>query len=118
MDRTVTAALDVPSPRKPADCPVENWLTFLGHRWTALTLWHLSTGAKRFSELTELLPDITPKVLSQRLDVLVERQLVTRSLIATFPRGSMYQITQRGREIVAILDQIEIWASGSNAASD
>jgi len=118
MHRIVTKTLDVPSPRKPADCPVENWLTFLGHRWTALTLWHLSTGAKRFSELTELLPVITPKVLSERLEALVEHQLVTRSLIATFPRGSMYRITQRGREIVTILDQIEIWASASNAASD
>lgn len=116
MYRTVTKTLDVPSPRRPVDCPVEDWLTFLGHRWNALTLWHLSTGPKRFSALTELLPGITPKVLTERLDGLVERELVTRSVIATFPRGSVYRLTGRGQGIIAILDQIEVWASASHVA--
>ncbi len=113
MHRTTATTLDIPAARRPAECPVENWLTFLGHRWNALVLWHLSTGPKRFSELVELLPGITPKVMTERLDALVERQLVTRSPILTFPRGSVYTITGLGSGIVAILDQIEVWAAGA-----
>lgn len=111
MSQITARTLDVPSPRRPAECPVETWLAFLGHRWNALTLWHLSTGPKRFSELTELLPGITPKVMTERLDALVQRQLVRRSHLSIFPRGTAYEITARGKQLVAILDQIETWAS-------
>lgn len=55
--------LDQPEPRHPADCPVEAWLAFLGHRWNALVLWHLQGGAKRHNELAALLSGIAPKVL-------------------------------------------------------
>lgn len=102
--------LDLPSPRRPAECPVEDWMVFLGHRWNALILWHLNGGAKRHGELAALLPGITPKVLTERLDGLEHRGLVVRSEIAAFPRGVSYAISPRGAELIAILDQIEVWA--------
>lgn len=103
--------LDTPSPRRPADCPVEDWLAFLGHRWNALCLWHLSISPKRFSEMVEALPGITAKVMTERLEALVGRGLVVRAEIPGYPRGTLYEITPRGRGIVAILDQIERWAA-------
>jgi DNA-binding HxlR family transcriptional regulator len=111
MSPIAVKPLDIPSPRRPAECPVEAWLTFLGHRWNALTLWHLSTGPKRFSELADLLPGVTPKVMTERLDGLVQRRLVARSQLSTFPRGTVYEVTERGRALVDILDQIETWAA-------
>ncbi|MBB1092454.1 helix-turn-helix transcriptional regulator [Rhodopseudomonas palustris] len=105
-----SAVLDTPSPRHPTECPVEDWLSFLGHRWNALILWHLSTGAKRFSEIMALLPGITPKVMTDRLELLVERDLISRSSQNTFPRVTAYQLTESGIAIVSILDQIERWA--------
>lgn len=105
-----THDLDRPSPRRPAECPVEGWIVFLGHRWNALILWHLNSGAKRHGELAAALPGITPKVLTERLEGLERRGLVVRSAVATFPRGVSYAISQRGAELIAILDQIEVWA--------
>ncbi len=109
--------LDVPSPRRPTECPVEDWLAFLDHRWNALILWHLSVTTKRFRDLEDCLPGITPKVLTERLRELERRDLVTRSPLASFPRGMVYELSPRARGIVAILDQIEAWsrASGSKA---
>jgi DNA-binding HxlR family transcriptional regulator len=105
-----------PEPRRPDHCPVEGWLAFLGHRWNALVLWHLSTGSKRHSELMERLPGITPKVLSERLDGLSRRGLVRRAPVVSFPRGVVYALSDRGREIVAILDQFEKlpWSLGDD----
>lgn len=111
MKQNVIQVLDLPSPRRPAECVVEDWLAFLGHRWNALILWHMSTGPKRFSELRELLPGITSKVLSERLETPIHRQLLERSTLSVFPRGSSYHITGKGRGIIEILDQIEVWAS-------
>ncbi len=102
--------LDPPSLRRPSQCPVEDWLGFLGHRWNALLLWHLSSGAKRHGELMACLPGMTPKVMTERLEGLETRGLVCRSLLTTYPRGVRYALTERGEQLVAILDQIEIWS--------
>lgn len=105
-----SSTLDEPSPRRPAECPVEDWLAFLGHRWNALVLWHLSVTPMRFRDLVDCLPGITPKVLSERLQGLERRGLVTRSPLASFPRGVVYALSLRGEGMVAILDQIEAWS--------
>ncbi|HZH26902.1 MAG TPA: helix-turn-helix domain-containing protein [Azospirillaceae bacterium] len=111
VEATVNAvSLEQPVPRPPSECPVEDWLAFLGHRWNALILWHLQSGPKRNSELATLLPGITPKVLSERLDGLEKRGLVRRSPIATFPRGVTYSLSHGSRELVRILDQLELWS--------
>jgi DNA-binding HxlR family transcriptional regulator len=86
---------------------VENWLGFLGHRWNALLLWHLSTGPKRHRELMELLPGITAKVLSERLEGLSGRGLIERQETAGFPRSVAYSLSIGGCEVAAILDQFE-----------
>lgn len=109
--------VDSPMPRRPSDCPVENWLAFLGHRWNALILWHLSGGAKRYGELAVLLPGVTPKVLTERLSGLEGRGLVRRSALATFPRGVVYALSQRGEELITILDQVELWSKGDGETS-
>ncbi|MFE0017278.1 winged helix-turn-helix transcriptional regulator [Mesorhizobium sp. NPDC059054] len=101
------ASLQTPAPRRPDLCPVEDWLAFLGHRWNALVLWHLSVGARRHGELIALLPGITAKVLSERLDGLMQRGLINRHAVSTFPRGVVYALSDGGRQVVAILDRFE-----------
>lgn len=101
---------DRPTPRRPDACPVEDWLSFLGHRWNALVLWHLKPGPLRHHELMASLPGITPKVLSERLSGLEKRGLVARDRAASFPRTVHYSLTGQGRGMVAILDRIEVWA--------
>lgn len=102
--------LDRPSPRHALDCPVEDWLAFLGHRWNASILWHLQSGSKRHAELADLLTGVTPKVLTERLEGLETRGLIVRLPIATFPRGVAYSLSRSGEKLVGILDQIELWS--------
>ena len=96
-----------PTPRHAADCPVEDWLSFLGHRWCALILWHLKAAPCRFKELEEKLPGAHPKVLTERLHMLIGRSIIDRTEEAGFPRTVRYRLTERGHAIVAILDQFE-----------
>lgn len=107
-----TRDLEEPTPRHAAHCPVEDWLSFLGHRWTALILWHLQEGTLRHAALTECLPGITAKVLSERLDRLQARGLVERCEHEGFPRSVSYRLTPRALELVKVLDQIEVWSRG------
>lgn len=120
MDRTAEnpaapAGIDTPAAKHASECPVEEWLAFLGHRWNALILWHLQTGPKRHGELVGCLAGITPKVLTERLDGLEQRGLVSRELLASFPRGVLYTLSARGRSLVLVLDQLEMWAKAGVA---
>ncbi|WP_312948785.1 helix-turn-helix domain-containing protein [Agrobacterium sp.] len=98
------------APRHVSQCPVEDWLTFLGHRWSALILWHLSDREFGFSELMETLPKISPKVLTERLEGFAERGLIMRSSSSTFPRRTTYTLTDAGREITQMLSRLYEWA--------
>lgn len=93
--------------RLASECSVEAWLGFLGHRWKALVLYHLALGPKRFGDIIECLPTLTPKVLTERLVQLERYGLICRP---TGARGEHYALTDRGQSLVAILDQLEIWS--------
>ena len=108
-NKRTSLTLDVPTSRKPRDCPVEDWLTFLGHRWNALLLWHLAVSPKRHAELLTLLSGISSKVLAERLSALARRGLIKKLPLATFPRTVSYALREQGAEIVNILNLIEVW---------
>ena len=93
--------------RLASECTVEAWLAFLGHRWSALTLYHLAQGPKRFSELAAALPTATPKVLTERIVALERYGLIGRP---TGARGERYSLSAKGRELSRLLDQLEIWS--------
>jgi Predicted transcriptional regulators len=97
--------------RRPDECHAEDWLGFLGHRWNALLLWHLSGGPKRFSELQALLPRISPKVLSERITGMTGRDLVRRAQTNAYPREVTYSLTARGRALHGILSELYDWAN-------
>ncbi len=97
-------------PTSPSQCPVEDWLTFLGHKWSALILWRLSDRDHGFSDLMDALPGITAKVLTDRLAGFVERGLIVRSSASTFPRRTTYALTDMGREVSAMLQKVYDWA--------
>lgn len=69
-----------------------------------------SEGEKRYGDLATLLPGVSPKVLSERLDNLVARGLVLRRPVFRFPRGVGYGLTPKATELIAILDQLEVWS--------
>ena len=110
LHRPLDHVPDIPATCAASECPVEDWLTFLGHRWNAAILWQLSGSPRRFGELSALLRGITPKVLTERLQALEGRGLVTRSPRQTFPRSVTYTLTREGTEVTGIIRLLEPWA--------
>ena len=107
--RAEHSRLETPNPKHASSCCVEDWLSFLGHRWTALILWHLSTGTKRHGELSACLVGVRFKVLAERLAALEKRDLVERREAGVFPRRVSYALTARGCSLTALLDGLELW---------
>lgn len=110
---------EAPTVRHHSDCPVEDWLHFLGHRWTAVLLWQLSDETLRYSALAERLPGISAKVLTERLGGMVKYGLVIRTAGPGFPRQIDYRLSDRGLAVMRILDQFHaLGRPGDTAAGD
>lgn len=83
---------------------------FLGKRWNAIVLGHLSAGPAGFRELARAIDGISDSVLSDRLADLAAGGLITRTVSAGPPVAVSYALTDRGRALMPALDQIANWA--------
>lgn len=75
-------------------CPFGPTVELLLPRWTSQILWVLSNhGTLRFSQIRDLIPDITPKVLTERLRKLERDGMVERTYHAEVPPRVEYTAT-------------------------
>lgn len=103
-NRSATALALTDGEGLPAGCPVGRILHLLAHEWTTHILWVLgSDGPTRFGQLRRLVDGISPKVLSARLRRMEKDGLVYREHEPTVPPKVTYGLTERGREIDAVL---------------
>ncbi len=82
---------------------------FLGKRWTAMILGHLSHGATGFRDLARGI-GISDSVLSARLTDLTTGGLITRSVSEGPPVTVTYALTERGQALMPALELIATWA--------
>jgi DNA-binding HxlR family transcriptional regulator len=83
---------------------------FLGQRWTAMILGHLSRGPAGFPDLSRGIGGISDSVLSERLAGLTAGGLITHEVRDGPPVTVTYQLTGRGRALMPALDLIAQWA--------
>lgn len=83
---------------------------FLGKRWTALLLGHLSAGPAGFRELSRAVAGVSDSVLSDRLSDLAAGGLVERTVEPGPPISVTYVLTDSGRALMPALEQIAVWA--------
>jgi DNA-binding HxlR family transcriptional regulator len=65
--------------------------------------------AVRFNELQRYLKKISDKTLSQNLKELERDQLISRMVYDQIPPKVEYSLTDRGRSLMKVLDQLCIW---------
>jgi DNA-binding HxlR family transcriptional regulator len=85
------------------DCAVAASSEIIATKWTPLIVHDLSEGPRRFMQLEHACPGISPRTLSERLDML-ERQgvLIRRSYPESPPRVE-YELTDKGRALLPII---------------
>ncbi len=85
-------------------CPVAKAAHILDGRWTSRIVRDLLSGKKRYSELLHSLTDISPKVLSARLNFLEQEGIVSKTTYPEIPPRTEYQLTARGEKLRAVID--------------
>jgi DNA-binding HxlR family transcriptional regulator len=94
-------------------CGIARALDLVGERWALLVVRELLLGPKRFTDLREGLPHVSPDVLSQRLRELEDDGIVRRATLPP-PAGSrVYELTGRGRELEPVVLELGRWGSGA-----
>jgi len=94
-------------------CGIATALDVVGDRWATLILRDLLLGPLRFVELAEGLPGIGTNTLTARLKQLEEADVVRRRLMPLPERGTVYELTDYGRELEPILMALGRWGTKS-----
>jgi DNA-binding HxlR family transcriptional regulator len=82
----------------------------IGSRWTGAIIQTLLQGKTRYVLIKAAVPDITDRMLSERLKSLEAEDLVTRWVIADTPIRVEYELTEKGRSLQNALQEIGAWA--------
>ncbi|MCK9877737.1 helix-turn-helix transcriptional regulator [Frankia sp. Ag45/Mut15] len=97
-------------------CAVEVTLEVIGGRWTPVILAHLKENDHlRFAQIRRLIPDITDKMLTQRLRELARAGIIDRTLVSAAPAHVEYRLTEAGRGLSPVLTAM--WAWGEQRAT-
>ena len=91
-------------------CPVVDSIEQIGSQWRLVVLHDLQDGEKRFNELKRSTGS-NARTLSRVLDDLQETGFVTRRLEEDAPVATYYSLTDKGRSLCPVFDEIETWAA-------
>jgi len=87
-----------------SECSVAATSELIGSKWTALLIHGLSEGPRRFTQLERACPGISPRTLSERLDMLERQDIVSRHTYAESPPRVEYELTDKGEALLPIID--------------
>ena len=90
-------------------CAMDVTMRYIGGKWKTVVLWYLRKDKKRFSELKRLIPNITEKMLSLQLKNLESDGIVGRKIYPQVPPKVEYFLTDFGKSLIPMLDEIAQW---------
>jgi DNA-binding HxlR family transcriptional regulator len=93
-------------------CPLyHEAVELVGRRWTGAILRVLMDGALRFSEIAQAVPELSDRLLSERMKELERRGIVKRRVISGPPLRVEYSLSEMGHELEPALAELERWAN-------
>lgn len=99
-------------------CPsYEKAMELLGKKWTGLLLRILLAGPRRFSEFRSQVPDLSDRILSERLRELEDEGVIRRIVHSTKPVLIEYELTEKGLALEPVVQAVQTWADRWTPAS-
>src|ERR1700754_996237 len=92
-------------------CPLyHEAVELVGRRWTGAILRVLMDGPLRFSEIAQAIPELSDRLLSERMKELEARGMVQRTVIPGPPLRVQYELSVMGSELEPALSELQSWA--------
>jgi DNA-binding HxlR family transcriptional regulator len=92
-------------------CALARAFDVLGERWTPLLLRELALGPRRYADLLEGLPGVSPSLLTQRLRELEGDGIVQRSYLPPPAARAVYELTDDGIQLATALVPLARWGA-------
>src|SRR6185369_15530571 len=85
-------------------------IELIGRRWTGAIVFVLLRSRCRFATLRAAIPDITDRMLSERLQELEQEGIVERTVVPETPVRVEYALTKKGRALASAIEAMAAWA--------
>lgn len=96
---------------EPNQCPIRFGLGVFGDRWSLLVIRDMMfRGHTRFQDFLDADEGISTNVLSDRLSRLETQQIISRKKDPSNGRQVIYQLTDKGKDLLPIMLTIFDWA--------
>lgn len=92
-------------------CAAARALDAVGDRWTLLIVRELLAGSRRYTDLHADLPGVSTDVLASRLKDMERDGLATRRKLPPPAAAFVYELTERGRGLLPVLDALATWGA-------
>ncbi len=100
------------TPGRPACCSLyHRAVELIGKRWTGAILLVLMDGPLRFSQIKHLVPDLSDRLLSERLKELEGEGIVARYENDDGSARVQYGLTGKGRALEPAVRALKTWAN-------
>jgi DNA-binding HxlR family transcriptional regulator len=111
--KVAVAVATPPGESRPACCPhYHEAVELVGKRWTgAIIAVMIETGRPlRFTEVAQAIPQLSDRLLSERMKELEARGLVERRVLHSTPARVEYELTDMGRDLQRAVRELGRWA--------
>lgn len=92
-------------------CPqFHHAVELIGRRWTGVVLRTMLHGSTRFSDIADAVPNLSDKMLAERLKELEAEGMITRTVVPDTPVRVDYELTGKGRDLEGVVQALGDWA--------
>jgi len=96
------------------NCPMTRTMASIGSKWKPIIIYSIGLNTRRFGEIFARIEIISKKVLASQLKELVEDEILSRREYNDRLKHVDYTLTEKGVELLKILNQLTLWNAKFN----
>ena len=100
----------LPAPKPIVCAQYHQAIELVGRRWTGAIIFVLLRTRCRFATLRDAIPEITDRMLSERLQELEKQGVILRMVVPETPVRVEYELTKKGQALAGVVDAVAAWA--------
>ena len=100
------------------NCPVTYCLGVIGGKWKPLLIFLIAHGIDRFGHMRREVDGISKQMLTKQLRELESDGIIHRQVFAEVPPRVEYSMTELGRSLLPVIQQMRTWGEQHMPAPD
>jgi DNA-binding HxlR family transcriptional regulator len=89
-------------------------IEILANKWSALIIKDLFSGPKKFCELEKNIENINPRILTKKLVILENEEIIEKKCQNNISPRKTYYLTTKGQALKPIIEQMILWDKNSS----